>query len=89
MYKLRYGFETNYFVPKRGGSLVFLKTAVLIENEYSETVTTDILSLSPYSYFISKFLRPIDKASFITYSLDFPSGFAYSAGFSGSSKVFS
>lgn len=79
----------NYLVPKSGGNLVFLKTAVLIEKEYSETVATETLSLSPYSYLISKFLSPTANASFMSSNLDFPSGLTSSGGFSTSSIVFS
>jgi hypothetical protein len=79
----------NSFVPKSGGNLVFLKTAVLMEKEYSETVATETLSLSPSYYLISKFLSPTAKASFMSYNLDFPSGLASSGGFSVSSTVFS
>ncbi len=68
---------------------MFLKTAVLMENEYSETVTTDTLSFSPSSYLIYKFLSPTASAYFMSYSLDFPSGFASSGGFSISSWVLS
>jgi hypothetical protein len=79
--------EINSLVPKRGGRRVFLKTAVLIEKEYSETVTTETLSFSPSSYFISRFFKPTASASFISYNLDFTYGFTYSLGFSGSSCV--
>lgn len=80
----------NSLVPKSGGNLVFLKTAVLIEKEYSDTVTTETVSLSPpSSYLISKFLSPTANAYFMSYSLDFPSGLASSGGFSVSSIVFS
>ena len=71
----------NYLVPKRGGSRVFLNTAWLIENEYSETDAIDTLSFSPSSYFISRFFRPMLKAYRIRSIFGFYT-FAYCSTFS-------
>ena len=58
VYKFKKGFDMNYLVPKSGGNLVFLNTAWLMENEYSDTDAIDTLSFSPSYYLISRFLRP-------------------------------